>query len=120
MNADNIPSFPLRPDDRDPPGERGEPADACSSSWATIWRDLETNIIAYVNQAEALDTTRTVDVFDGAARPVRYRKHIDVGAVRVRRPAHPDILPPEMAWQAGRMHVDGVRWEADVLCMRGP
>ena len=114
MNTDNIPSFLLRPEDRDPPVERGEPADARSRSYAAIRRGLQCIDIAYVILAEALDTTRTSDVFKGAASPRGYREHVDVGAVLVHRPVHPDILPPELAWQAGRMHVDGIRWEKKI------
>lgn len=124
MNTDNIPSFLLRPEDRNPPVERGAPAETRNPSYAAIRRGLECIDIAYVILPEALDTTRSTDFFKGAMRPKENREHIDVGTVLVRRPVHPDLLPPELAWKAGRMHLDGVRWEkkiwpaADVIAFR--
>ena len=124
MNTDNIPSFLLRPENWDPPVESGEPAEARSRSYAAIRRGLQCIDMSYVILPEALDTTRSADVFKGATRPKEYREHIDVGTVLVRRPVHPDILPPELAWKAGRMHADGIRWEekiwpaADVIAFR--
>ena len=124
MNTDNIPSFLLRAEDWDPPVESDEPAEANSRSYAAIRRGLQCIDISFVILPEALDTTRSADVFKGATRPKEYREHIDVGTVLVRRPVHPDILPPELAWKAGRMHVDGIHWEekiwpaSDVIAFR--
>ena len=100
MNTDNVPSFLLRAEEWDPPVESGEPAEARSRSYAAIRRGLQCIDISYVILPEALDTTRSADVFKGATRPKEYREHI--------RCWHRPRLPPcPSRHPASRIGVDG-------------
>ena len=61
---------------------------------------------------DAVDVTRTNSgAFEGDSTTPERLPDIHVGTVLVRCPVDPAIPPAKRPWQAGRVHLDGVRWE---------
>ena len=61
---------------------------------------------------DAVDVTRTNSgAFEGDSTSPERLPDVHVGTVLVRCPVDPAIPPGKRPWQAGRVHLDGVRWE---------
>ena len=107
-----IPSFLLG---REPGRSRvngGEPADSRWDIGPPPWRCPDVDPDECVMLVDAVDTTwSSAAAFDGGERAPGYLNQIDVGTVLVHRPIDPTIPPGERPWQAGRVHLDGIRWE---------
>ncbi len=111
----DIPWFLLRDDDPVPLAERERVARRFRESGAKTgplpasgW-DANTN--GMVTLVKTVTTTGPITGTRGPARQAGYLDGIDVGTVLVRRPVLPGIPYYERPWQAGRVHLDGVRWE---------
>ncbi len=66
----------------------------------------------YIILVDAVDTTWTNGgAFAGDGALPDQLADVHVGTVPVRRPVDPAISPSERPWQAGRVHLDGVRRE---------
>lgn len=66
----------------------------------------------YIILVDAVDTTRiNTAAFDGDETLPDQLDEVHVGTVLVHCPVDPAIPPGERPWQAGRVHLDGVRWE---------
>ena len=68
--------------------------------------------VDWVFLVETVDATQPDDAaIMGLMRPPHQLADIDVGTVLFHCPVDPVIPPAERPWQAGRVHLDGVRWE---------
>ncbi|MDE0044838.1 MAG: zincin-like metallopeptidase domain-containing protein [bacterium] len=66
----------------------------------------------WVFLVESVDTTQPDDdAVMGIMRLQEQLTDIDVGTVLFHCPVDPVIPPAERPWQAGRVHLDGIRWE---------
>ena len=107
-----IPSFLLGRDYGRARVKAREPADARRDIGPPPWRCPDVDPDECVILVDAVDTTwSSAAAFDGGERVPGYLNHIDVGTVLVHRPIDPAIPPGERPWQAGRVHLDGIRWE---------
>ncbi len=112
MNNDNIPSFLLRREEADSGARRKKTAGEWRDIGPPPWRDPRAATEGVVTLVETVDLTPPHGpTYDGSVRLGSYLDYIDVGTVLIRRPVDPDIPPLERPWQAGRVHLDGVRWE---------
>ena len=110
-----IPSFLSGREPGKPRVREEEPADAHWDIGPPPWRCPDVDPDECVILVEAVDTTwSSAAAFDGGERVPGYLNHIDVGIVLVHRPIDPAIPPGRRPWQAGRVHLDGVRWEERV------
>lgn len=76
---------------------------------AFLQRKIRQGLVILV---DAVDTTRTNSgAFEGDSTTPDRLPDIHVGTVLVRCPFDPAIPPGKRPWQAGRVHLDGVRWE---------
>ena len=107
----DIPSFLLRRDDDDPRARRPAPAGARRNPGPPPWRGPHATSEGVVRLVEALDTTEPISGIVGPGRLPGYLDDIDIGTVLVHRPVDPAIPYYERPWQAGRVHLDGIRWE---------
>ncbi len=66
----------------------------------------------YIILVDAVDTSWTNGgAFEGDDTLPDQLADVHVGTVLVRCPVDPAIPPGKRPWQAGRVHLDGVRWE---------
>ena len=108
----NIPSFLLRREDTHSRTGSKRPADERLDIGPPPWRDPRSTTEGVVTLVETVDLAPPHGpTYDGSVRLGSYLDHIDVGTVLIRRPVDADIRPLERPWQAGRVHLDGIRWE---------
>ena len=103
----DIPSFLLRRDDDDPRARRPAPR----NPGPPPWRGPHATSEGVVTLVETVDTMLPIVGIEGLVRLPDYLDDVDVGTALVHRPVDSAIPHHERPWQAGRVHLDGIRWE---------